>query len=125
MKVLVVDDSGVMRRIVINALATAGITDVAQAADGNEAVAAGCTNEFDAILMDWNMPNLNGLEALRQLRGMGVTSAVLMVTTESEKARVLDALKAGANNYLVKPFEPAALVAKLQAAMGQTARPCA
>lgn len=114
MRVLVVDDSGVMRRIVINALATAGITDVVQAGDGHEAVAAAIGSTFDAILMDWNMPNLSGIDALRQIRATGITTPVLMVTTEAEKARVVDALRAGANNYLIKPFEPAALVAKLQ-----------
>jgi two-component system chemotaxis response regulator CheY len=121
MRVLVVDDSAVMRRIIINALAVAGVTDVVQAADGQEAVSSAASAEFDAILLDWNMPVLSGIEALKVIRGMGIKSPVLMVTTEAEKTRVMEALKAGANNYVIKPFDPATLGQKLLAAIGQKA----
>lgn len=115
MKILIVDDSSVMRRIVTNALATGGITDVVEAGDGEQAIVACSQHKFDAILMDWNMPRMTGIEALKVIRGAGETVPVIMVTTEAEKSRVMEALKSGANNYVVKPFEPAVLVEKIKA----------
>lgn len=114
MKVLVVDDSSVMRRIVINALASGGITDVVQAGDGEEAVRHATSEAFDLILMDWNMPNMRGIDAVRAIRSNGSAVPIIMVTTESEKSRVLEAIKSGANNYVVKPFEPATILEKIQ-----------
>ena len=118
MKVLVVDDSSVMRRIVINALASGGISEVVQAGDGEEAVAQAMAEPYDLVLMDWNMPNMRGIDAVRAIRAQGLTVPVIMVTTEAEKSRVLEALKAGANNYVVKPFEPATLLEKIRATVG-------
>jgi two-component system, chemotaxis family, chemotaxis protein CheY len=114
MKALVVDDSAVMRKVMIGALARAGIEDVAQAADGQEAVAACNADEFNLVLLDWNMPNMLGIDALKAIRANGKKVPVIMVTTEAEKSRVIEALKAGANNYVIKPFEPAAIVTKIQ-----------
>lgn len=117
MKALVVDDSAVMRKILIGALGRAGITDVDQASDGQEAVAAVGATEFGLILMDWNMPNMLGIDAVRAIRAAGKTVPIIMVTTEAEKSRVLEALKAGANNYIIKPFEPDAIVDKIRQVM--------
>ena len=114
MKALVVDDSAVMRKVLIGALTRADITDVEQAADGQEAVDAVKRSEFDLVLMDWNMPNMLGIDALREIRALGKTMPIIMVTTEAEKSRVVEAIKAGATNYIVKPFEPSTIVAKIQ-----------
>lgn len=114
MKALVVDDSAVMRKVLIGALSRAEITDVDQAADGSEAVSATQQKDYDLILMDWNMPNMLGIDAVRAIRANGKTMPIIMVTTEAEKSRVLDALKAGASNYIIKPFEPATIVNKIQ-----------
>lgn len=119
MKALVVDDSAVMRKVLIGALTRAGIEEVAQAADGQEAVAAVDASEFDLILMDWNMPNMLGIEAVKAIRAKGKTVPIIMVTTEAEKSRVIEALKAGANNYIIKPFEPATMVTKIQDVLGK------
>lgn len=121
MKALVVDDSAVMRKVLIGALARANITDIDQAADGVEAVDAAQKAEYGLILMDWNMPNMLGIDAVKSIRANGKTMPIIMVTTEAEKSRVIDALKAGANNYVIKPFEPATIVAKIQAVLGQPA----
>lgn len=118
MKALVVDDSNVMRRVLIGALGRAGITEVIEASDGKEAVDAVGQGEFSIILMDWNMPNMTGIEAVKAIRAAGVKTPIMMVTTEAEKSRVVDALKAGANNYAIKPFEPAAMVKKIQECLG-------
>ena len=119
MKALVVDDSAVMRKVLIGALSQAGITDVEQAADGKEAVAATEKDAFDLVLMDWNMPNMLGIDALKQIRANGKTMPVLMVTTEAEKSRVIEALKSGATNYIIKPFQPQDIVGKIKDVMAK------
>ena len=117
MKALVVDDSAVMRKVVTGALAKAGITDVDEAGDGQEAVAAVAGTDYNLVLMDWYMPNMLGIEAVQAIRDAGSKVPIIMVTTEAEKSRVIEALKAGANNYIIKPFEPAAIVAKIKEVM--------
>jgi two-component system, chemotaxis family, chemotaxis protein CheY len=121
MRALVVDDSAVMRKVLIGALGRANITDVDQAADGVEAVSAAESQEYGLVLMDWNMPNMLGIDAVKAIRGNGKTMPIIMVTTEAEKSRVIDALKAGAQNYVIKPFEPAAIVAKIQDVLAKAA----
>ena len=105
----------VMRKILIGALAQAGIDQVQQAADGQEAVAAVMASDYGLILMDWNMPRMLGIDALKAIRAAGKSVPVVMVTTEAEKSRVLEALKSGASGYIVKPFEPGTLVGKIKA----------
>lgn len=121
MKALVVDDSAVMRKVLIGALGRANIDQVDQAADGREAVEAAKANDYGLILMDWNMPNMLGIDAVKAIREMGKTMPIIMVTTEAEKSRVIEALKAGANNYVIKPFEPATIVSKIQEVLGKAA----
>ena len=114
MKALVVDDSLTIRRIVIKALGLVGITDAREAADGAEALKATQEQDFDLILLDWNMPKLTGIETLRALRQAGKKTPVIMVTTEAEKSRVIEAIKTGANDYLIKPFTADTLREKLE-----------
>ena len=118
MKALVVDDSLTIRRIVIKALGIVGITDATEAGDGAEAVKAATETDFDLILLDWNMPKMSGIDALRTLRQAGKKTPVIMVTTEAEKSRVIEAIKTGANDYLIKPFSPDQLAAKVKGIMG-------
>lgn len=115
MKLLVVDDSLTMRRILINILGTLGLTDVDQASNGNEAVVAVTGGGYDLVLMDWNMPMMSGFDALKAIRAAGEQVPVIMVTTEAEKSRIMDALKAGANSYIIKPFTQDAITGKLKA----------
>lgn len=121
MKALVVDDSVVMRKVIMGALARAEITEVDQAADGVEAVNACKANDYNIILMDWNMPNMLGIDAVKAIRALGKTTPIIMVTTEAEKGRVVEALKAGANNYIIKPFGPATIVDKIKDAIAKAA----
>ena len=115
MKILVVDDSSTMRRIIVNALAEMGQTDIVQAADGNEAAQAFAEHQdIGLILTDWNMPNMDGLEFLKQIRRDGKELPVVMITTEAEKGNVLTAIKDGANNYVVKPFTTETLREKIE-----------
>jgi len=114
MKILIVDDSTTMRRIIINSLKQMGQEVVVEAADGIEGLAQ-LENHSDIglVLSDWNMPNLNGLDFLIRLRETRRDLPVIMITTEAEKPNVIAALKAGANNYIAKPFSPETLREKL------------
>jgi len=114
MKALVVDDSAVMRKILTDALERAEMTEVKHAKDGQEAVDACNADEFELILMDWNMPNMLGIDAVRAIRENGKSMPIIMVTTEAERSRVIEALQAGANNYIIKPFESDTLVEKIK-----------
>ncbi len=116
MKVLLVDDSNTMRRIQKNQLAGVGIGDVVEAVDGQDAmVKLQNFMPIDVVLLDWNMPVMDGMTFLKQVRTDDKYKdvKVIMCTSESEKGKVLEALKAGANDYMVKPFTPEALKKKL------------
>ena len=113
MKALVVDDSKVMRKILIGVLDRLDISDVSQAENGAEAVHACVDSEFNLVLMDWNMPKKSGFEALEEIRKTGNKVPIIMVTTEAERARIITALKAGANDYIIKPIAPDIVIAKI------------
>ncbi len=116
MKVLLVDDSNTMRRIQKNQLSNLGISEIIEASNGDEALGALKQNmPVDVVLLDWNMPVMDGLTFLKTVREDATYKDVkiIMCTSESEKTRVVEAMKAGANNYLVKPFQPDALKEKL------------
>jgi two-component system chemotaxis response regulator CheY len=106
MKILLVDDSGSMRHFSKRILTGLGITDIKEAGDGLEAIKAANEEKPDLIMMDWNMPNMTGIEALKKLKADPATQPipVIMVTSESEKANIIEAVKSGAANYVVKPF---------------------
>ena len=113
MKVLVADDSGIMRKIIIRSLNSVGVTDVVEAVDGQDAINAFNSNPIDLILTDWNMPNVSGLELVQEIRATGSAVPIIMVTTEAQKSQVIAAIQAGVNDYLTKPFESDDLRAKL------------
>jgi len=121
LKLLVVDDSSTMRRIIKNTLARLGYKDVLEGADGVEGWDAIDTNpDVEMLITDWNMPEMNGLELVKKVRSdeRFVDLPIIMVTTEGGKSEVITALKAGVNNYIVKPFTPQVLKEKLGAVMG-------
>ncbi len=121
MKLLVVDDSSTMRRIIKNTLQRLGHKDILEGADGVEGWNALNTNpDVDMLITDWNMPEMNGLELVKKVRADSrfIDLPIIMVTTEGGKAEVITALKAGVNNYIVKPFTPQVLKEKLGAVMG-------
>ena len=114
MKVLVVDDSGVMRKIIARSLAALGVNEIDEAGDGRQALEVfGDGSGYDIVITDWNMPEMNGLELTTQIRSAGSKVPIMMVTTESEKDSVLKAIQAGVNDYLVKPFDNEMLKLKL------------
>ncbi len=116
MKFLVVDDSQTMRRIVTNALKGIGYDDIIEAEDGKDALAKLYIEKIDFIITDWNMPNMNGLEFTKAVRGgeeQYNSLPILMVTTRGMKEDVMEALQAKVNNYVVKPFTPQVLKEKI------------
>jgi two-component system chemotaxis response regulator CheY len=121
LKLLVVDDSSTMRRIIKNTLARLGYKDVLEGADGVEGWTQMDNNpDIDMLITDWNMPEMNGLELVKKVRADDrfKDTPIIMVTTEGGKTEVITALKAGVNNYIVKPFTPQVLKEKLAAVMG-------
>jgi two-component system, chemotaxis family, chemotaxis protein CheY len=112
-KVLVADDSGTMRKIIIRSLNAVGIQDVVEAVDGQEAFTKFQSEIFDLVMTDWNMPNKNGLDLVKDIRNEKSTVPVVMITTEGEKSRVLEAIQAGVSDYLLKPFTSDTLREKL------------
>ncbi len=116
MKILLVDDSATMRRIQKTQLNNLGIKDIVEAENGDDALDKLYSNmPVDVILMDWNMPVMDGMTCLKKVRENASYKNVkiVMCTSESEKNKVIEAIKAGANNYIVKPFAPEALKEKL------------
>ena len=117
MKLLVVDDSSTMRRIIKNTLQRLGYEDILEAEHGVEAWGLLDSVEgINVLITDWNMPEMNGLDLVKKVRSdeRYKDIPIIMVTTEGGKAEVITALKAGVNNYIVKPFTPQVLKEKLE-----------
>ena len=117
MKILVVDDFSTMRRIVRGILRQLGFENIVEAENGAEALATVKNGGIDFVVSDWNMPVMNGLDLLKKIRAGEKTKnlPILMVTAEALKENVVQAISAGANNYVVKPFTPDVLEEKMTA----------
>jgi two-component system chemotaxis response regulator CheY len=121
MKILVVDDSSTMRRIIKNTLQRLGFKDIVEGENGVEGWTMLEQNpDISILITDWNMPEMNGLELVKKVRAEEkyTDMPIIMVTTEGGKGEVIAALKAGVNNYIVKPFTPDVLKAKLESVIG-------
>lgn len=116
MKFLVVDDFSTMRRIVRNLLKELGFTNVDEAEDGVVALQKLEAGDFDFVVTDWNMPNMDGLTLLQSIRRTPELKhlPVLMITAEAKKENIIAAAQAGASGYVVKPFTAATLAEKLE-----------
>ncbi|AFH95437.1 TPA: chemotaxis response regulator CheY [Providencia stuartii] len=112
---LVVDDFSTMRRIVRNLLKELGFNKIEEAEDGVDALEKIRAGHIDFVVADWNMPNMDGLELLKTIRGDEALKhiPVLMVTAEAKKENIIAAAQAGASGYVVKPFTAAILEEKL------------
>lgn len=121
LKLLVVDDSSTMRRIIKNTLQRLGYEDIFEAENGVEAWDILDKNsDMGVLITDWNMPEMNGLELVKKTRADSrfVDIPIIMITTEGGKVEVITAIKAGVNNYIVKPFTPQVLKEKLEVVLG-------
>ena len=113
-RVLIVDESSTMRKIMIRSLNSAGITEVIEAGDGAEALHLFSQANWQLVLLEWNMTGKNGLEVLQEIRAQGSDVPVIMVTAEAEPSRVTAAIQAGATDYIIRPFTADLLHQKLE-----------
>ena len=121
MRFLVVDDSSTMRRIIINTLQKLGQQDCVEASNGREGLEKLALGPVDMIITDWNMPEMSGIDFIRAVRTMEghANLPVLMVTTNAAKDDIVEALRAGVNNYVVKPFTPDTIKEKIVAVLAK------
>jgi two-component system, chemotaxis family, chemotaxis protein CheY len=121
MRFLVVDDSSTMRRIIINTLNKLGYEDIVEAGNGREGMDKLGEGKVDVIVTDWNMPEMSGIDFIRNVRSQAATKdvPVLMVTTNAAKDDIVEALKVGVNSYVVKPFTPDTMKEKIEAVLSK------
>ncbi len=117
MKVLLVDDSRIMRNIIKNTLdiMNSVVYDVIEAGDGVAAFSILEKEDIDILLLDWNMPRLSGLDLIKKIRSMDRFAGlpIIMITSEAAKYNVIEAIKSGADDYLIKPVSEAKLLEKI------------
>jgi two-component system chemotaxis response regulator CheY len=115
-KILIVDDFSTMRKIVKNILLQLGFKDILEADDGTTALELLKKQKVDLIISDWNMHKMPGIELLKTIRSDGELKNIkfIMVTAEAQKENVIEAIKCGVNQYVIKPFTPETLKEKLE-----------
>ena len=118
-KIMVVDDAAFMRMMVKNALAQGGSTDVCEASDGAEAVQMYAEQKPQLVLMDITMPNMDGLEALKKIRENDGNAQIVMCSAMGQESMVIDAIKAGAKDFIVKPFKPERILSTVDGLIGK------
>ena len=123
LNVLVVDDSGTMRRIIRNILRGVGVSSIIEAGHGLSALERLRAHVVDLVVLDWNMPEMSGIEVLRAMRMDPALNdiPVLMVTANAERQSVIEAIQAGVTSYVAKPFTPQVLHQKLSEIFGRKA----
>ena len=116
MKVLIVDDFATMRRILKNIMKQIGFSDISEADNGRNALKSLKSDRYDLVLCDWNMPEMPGIELLNTVRADDdlKDTPFVMVTAEAQKENIMEAVKAGVNSYVVKPFTAETVEAKLK-----------
>ncbi len=115
MKILVVDDFSTMRRIVKNILRQLNFNNIIEADDGSTALDTLQREKIDMVVSDWNMPKMTGLELLKAIRSDDALKDIpfLMVTAEAQQENIIEAVKSGVSNYIVKPFTAETLGQKI------------
>jgi two-component system, chemotaxis family, chemotaxis protein CheY len=125
-KILLVDDSTTMRNIQKKVLSALPGAEFAEAGDGVEALdVIAASGKFDLIVIDWNMPNMDGYTLVGKIRSNDGNTPLIMCTTEAEKQRVMDAIKAGVNNFVIKPFTPDMLMEKVKQTLDRCSKAAA
>lgn len=121
LRILIVDDSSTMRRILVNTVQKAGYPNCQEAEDGKDALAKLMAGTYDLLMTDWNMPNMNGLELVEAVRADSKLKEIpiLMVTTRNMKEDIVNAIKIGVNGYIIKPFDAKTLNTKINDVLGK------
>src|SRR5579872_7251738 len=117
--VLIVDDEPALRKALRTSLAASGF-DVEEARDGEEALLTARRHPFDLVLLDINMPGINGIDACHKMRGISPRAGIVMVTVRDSEDDKVRALEAGADDYVTKPFKLRELTARLRAVLRRT-----
>ena len=117
-KILIVDDAAFMRMMVKDTLSKNGYTDLYEAADGLQAVEVYNEVKPDLVIMDITMPNMDGLDALRAIMGQNPGAKVVMCSAMGQEVMVIDAIKSGAKDFIVKPFKPERIIKTVEQLLG-------
>ncbi len=117
-KILLVDDAAFMRMMVKDTLTKNGYTDLDEAADGVQAVAKYDEIHPDLVIMDITMPNMDGLEALKTIRAKDPNATIVMCSAMGQEAMVIEAIKSGAKDFIVKPFKPERILKTVTSILG-------
>lgn len=117
-KIMLVDDAAFMRMMVKKALTESGYSDFIEAQDGAEAVQKYESEKPDMVIMDITMPNMDGLQALKKIRENDPSAKVVMCTAMGQEAMVVDAIKSGAKDFIVKPFNAERVVSTVKSIVG-------
>jgi two-component system chemotaxis response regulator CheY len=113
-RVLVADDDDLIRTLIVLALGAVGIKDTVAATDGREVMKLIQRQPFDLLMLDWHMPGKSGLEVVKAVRGRGSQVPIVMVSAEAARDHILEALRAGASDYILKPFDAKTLWSKIE-----------
>ncbi|MBS5521591.1 MAG: response regulator [Clostridiales bacterium] len=117
-KILLVDDAAFMRMMVKDTLTKAGYTDICEAADGAEALEIYKKEKPDLVFMDITMPNMNGLDSLKAIKAFDSNATVVMCSAMGQETMVIDAIKSGAKDFIVKPFKPERILSTVGKILG-------
>ena len=117
-KILLVDDAAFMRMMLKNTLTQAGYTDLIEAEDGVKAVEAYTSEKPDLVFMDITMPNKDGLETLKEIKAMDPGATIVMCSAMGQETMVMDSIKSGAKDFIVKPFKPERVLSTVKKILG-------
>ena len=117
-KILLVDDAAFMRMMLKNTLTQAGYTDLIEAEDGVKAVEAYMAEKPDLVFMDITMPNKDGLETLKEIKAMDPGATIVMCSAMGQETMVMDSIKSGAKDFIVKPFKPERVLSTVKKILG-------
>lgn len=117
-KIMLVDDAAFMRMMIKKALTASGYDDFVEAQDGAEAVQKYGEEKPDMVIMDITMPNMDGLQALKTIRGTDPNAKIVMCTAMGQEGMVVDAIKSGAKDFIVKPFNAERIVQTVNTILG-------
>ena len=118
-KILLVDDAAFMRKMIRDTLEKNGYTDVHEAVDGADAVVKYDELKPDLVVMDITMPNMDGLEALKAIRGKDGSANIVMCSAMGQESMVMDAVRSGAKDFIVKPFKPDRVLKTVTSILGE------
>jgi two-component system chemotaxis response regulator CheY len=117
-KIMLVDDAAFMRMTIKNTLTKAGYTELVEAGDGQQAVETYDKEHPDLVIMDITMPNMDGIQALQAIKGKDAGAKVVMCSAMGQEAMVVEAIRLGAMDFIVKPFKPDRILQTVQKILG-------